>query len=159
MPEPIQLVYEKLLAASQAPAEPVIPTGDPETFLTVVVIFTTAAATMAAMRHAGRLASELNARLSLLAPQVVPYPMPLSAPPVAVGFSERRLRSMVAECGMPAMVRLFLCRDIHDALAGMLGPRSLVVLGGASRWWPNAARRLGRWLRRRGHEVVFVESE
>ncbi len=131
----------------------------PENSLAVAVIFTTVAATIAALRQAGALASRLGARITLLAPQIVPYPLPLASPPVLLDFNERRFQLIAEESPVETDVHIYLCRDPLEALRGALPPRSLVVLGGRRRWWPTREKRLARQLRRAGHEVVFTEME
>jgi hypothetical protein len=129
------------------------------TRLGVVVVFTSVESTMHALRKAGALASRLNARISLVVPQVVPYPLPLTSPPVLLDFSERRFRVIAAESPVETTVRLYLCRDEMETLAAVLEPHSLIVLGGRKRWWPTQEKRLARKLRRAGHEVILEEKD
>src|ERR1700761_8634201 len=58
------------------------PTESEEARLNVVVIFTSVQSTVAALKKAGTLANQLNGRITLVVPQVVPYPLPLNNPPV-----------------------------------------------------------------------------
>ncbi|HWC00821.1 MAG TPA: hypothetical protein VG672_29145, partial [Bryobacteraceae bacterium] len=60
---------------------------DPQ--LGIFVIFTSVKSTLAALRHAGALADRLAGRITLLIPQIVPYPLPLASPPVQIEWSER----------------------------------------------------------------------
>ena len=57
-------------------------TEEAERRLNISVIFTSVEATLAALKKAGALASSLGARITLVVPQVVPYPLPLESPPV-----------------------------------------------------------------------------
>ncbi len=118
------------------------------------MIFTSAPQTLAALRRAGDLASRLDARITLLVPQVVPFPCPLASPPVLVEFSERRLRLLAEASPVETTVKLYLCRDRWTALVELLKPRSLVVIAGRRR-----EKRLAQRLSRAGHEVVFAETE
>jgi hypothetical protein len=127
--------------------------------LNIAVVFTSIEATLAALREAGTLAISLGARITLLVPQVVPYPLPLESPPVLVVFNERRFRVIASESPVSTNVQIYLCRDPFETLASVLSPCSLVVLGGPKRWWPTRERRLASKLRRAGHEVVFKETE
>ena len=129
------------------------------TRLGVVVVFTSVESTVHALRKAGALASRLNARISLVVPQVVPYPLPLTSPPVLLDFSERRFRVIAAESPVETTVRLYLCRDQMETLAAVLEPHSLIVLGGRKRWWPTQEKRLARKLRCAGHEVILEEKD
>lgn len=132
---------------------------DDITRLGVIVVFTSVDATVHALRKAGTLATRLSANITLLAPQVVPYPLPLTSPPILLDFSERRFRVIAAESSVDTTVRIYLCRDQMDTLAAVLEPHSLIVLGGRKRWWPTEERRLARKLRRAGHEVILEETE
>ena len=114
---------------------------------------------MAAVRKAGLLASLLNARISLLVPQVVPYPVPLESPPVLLDFREQCCRDIAAQSHVPTAVHIYLCRDAAGTIQALLPPRSLVVIGGRKRWWPTREKTLARKLRHSGHEVIFIETE
>jgi hypothetical protein len=153
---------EVLIARAFAPAS-----GHPEQpqvteaggRLDVAVVFTSAGATLAALRKAGVLASHLGGRITLLVTQVVPYPLALENPPVPVDFTENRLSAIATESPVETVVRVYLCRDRFTTLAAALKPHSLVVLGGNRRWWPTPEQVLARRLRRAGHEVIFAEAE
>jgi hypothetical protein len=134
-------------------------TEETDARLDVAVVFTSADATITALRKAGALASQLTARVILVVPQVVPYPLPLDSPPVLIDFNERRFRAIASESPIETVVRVYLCRDRMETLATVLKPQSLVVLGGRKRWWPTNEERLARKLRRAGHEVIFTETE
>ena len=123
------------------------------------MVFTSVAATLLALKEAAALASSLAARITLLVPQVVPYPLPLESPPVLVEFNERRFRVIASESSVETKVQIYLCRDQLEALTLVLNPSSLVVLGGPKRWWPTSERRLARKLRSAGHEVILKETE
>jgi hypothetical protein len=127
--------------------------------LKVVVVFTTVESTLAALTKAGTLAHQMGAKITLVVPQIVPYPLPLESPPVLLEWSERRFRVIAEESPIETTVQVYLCRDRTMALLGALGPRSLVVVGGHKRWWPTPETRLASRLRGAGHEVVFAETE
>ncbi len=150
--------FEKTLTPSRKQTAPT--QGDAsESRLAVSVVFTSASATTVALRKAGALADSLNARIKLVAPQVVPYPLPLESPPVLLDFSEHRLQEIAMESPVETTVQIYLCRDSWETLKVVLAPRSLVVIGGNRRWWPTKEEKLARRLRRGGHEVVFAETE
>lgn len=152
----MSLVFERILVPGpDRPAEwPVREAG-----LNIAVVFTSWTATLTALKKANTLASRLNARITLVVPQLVPYPLPLSSPPVLLDFSERRLLDIVRQSPVEISVRLYLCRDRMETLAKALKGSPLVVLGGRKRWWPTAEARLARFLRRSGHEVILTETE
>lgn len=150
---------EKVLRTSAGlPAEPEIQRAGAQ--LNISVIFTSVEATLAALRHAGVLATSLGARITVLAPQVVPYPLPLESPPVLLEWSERRFSVLAETSPVETSVRLYLCRDAVETLKKVLEPRSVVVIGGRSGWRPFCReRKLARQLRRLGHEVIYAEME
>jgi hypothetical protein len=151
------LAFERMLIPAVARPDEAV--RQDSTRLGVVVVFTSVESTMHALRKAGALASRLNARISLVVPQVVPYPLPLTSPPVLLDFSERRFRVIAAESPVETTVRLYLCRDEMETLGAVLEPHSLIVLGGRRRWWPTREKRLARKLRRAGHEVILEEKD
>ena len=127
--------------------------------LNIAVVFTSVESTLAALKEAGNLANSLGARIKLVVPQVVPYPLPLETPPVLVEFNENRFRVIASESPVETSVQIYLCRDRFETLTSVLQPGSIVVLGGKKRWWPTKDELLARQLRRAGHEVVFKETE
>jgi hypothetical protein len=152
------LAFERVLGPSTGhTAPPAI--EETESRLNVVVVFTSTEATLAALRMAGALANRLRGRITLLVPQVVPYPLPLTSPPVLLDWNEERLRVIAGESRVKTTVLIYLCRNRLETLSAGLSSRSLVVIGGRKRWWPTAEKRLVRELRRAGHEVVFTETE
>jgi hypothetical protein len=128
--------------------------------LDITVVFTSVPATLAALRHAAILARNLTGRITLLVPQVVPYPRPLSSPPVLIDWNERRFRAIASASPAGTAVRVYLCRDRDETLLKVLEPRSVVVIGAKRRRWPfSQERRLARTLRRAGHDAVLIETE
>jgi len=130
-----------------------------ESTLNITVIFTSPESTIAALRKAGTLAESLSARITLVVPQIVPYPLPLASPPVLLDFQEERFRAIAARSPVDVTVQLYLCRDGTEILRRVLKPHSLIVVGGRQRFWPTAPNRLARKLRQAGHEVIFAEDE
>lgn len=153
----MSLTFEKLIAA--AAGRPEQPLEESQSSLSVVVVFTSVETTVQALRKAGVLASRLNARITLLVPQIVPYPRPITNPPVLVDFNEKRFRVIAGESRVETTVHIYLCRDRREALVKVLEPHSLVVIGDRKQWWRTAERRLAKQLRRAGHEVMMVETE
>jgi len=155
----MSLALEKILApAVGRPESPA--TEEAGSRLNISVVFTAIDSTLAALKQAGAMASSLGARITLVVPQVVPYPLPLNSPPVLLDFSERRFRVIAGASRVETQVRIYLCRDRLETLATVLKPHSLVVIGGRKRWWwPRPEKRLANRLRRDGHEVIFSETE
>jgi hypothetical protein len=133
--------------------------GADETYsgLDVAVVRTSVQGTIAALRKADSLARGLSARITLVALRIVPYPLPLTSPPVPLEFDEKLLLVIASEGPLETTVRLYLCRDQLETLAKVLKPHSLVVIGGRRRWWSTPEMRLATHLRRVGHEVIFTE--
>jgi hypothetical protein len=148
-----------------APARPFAEEADSK--LNVSVIFTSVRATLAALKEAGNLlggplgnqAGSLRGHITLIVPQIVAYPLPLTNPPVLVDFNETRLRVIASNCRVETRVCIYLCRDPLEILRSVLKPHSLVIVGSRKRWWPTAEKRLAAKLRIAGHEVILTERE
>lgn len=128
----------------------------PDAPLEVFVPFTTERGTMAALRRAARLARDLKARIEMIVPEVVPYPLPLDRPPIGRSRLENRYRMILQQCGVDACVQILLCRQPREAISCALRPGSLVVIGARLRRWPTRESRLCRWLEAQGYYVVVV---
>lgn len=153
----MSLVYKRLMVPATRRSEP--GAGKGRSDLAVAVVFTSVDATVEALRTAGALANRLNARIDLLVPQIVPYHLPISSPPVLLDFTEKRFRVMASESPVETTVHIYLCRDRLEALIQVLRPNSLVVIGDGKSWWRTAENRMAKQLRRAGHEVIMVETE
>ena len=154
----MSFAIEKILAPSTGhPKRPSTTEADQK--LSIAVIFTSVESTLSALKEAGTLACSLGARITLLVPQVVPYPLPLESPPVLLEFNERRFRLIASQSPVETTVRIYLCRDGLEILTNVLSPGSIVVIGGQKRWWPTREKKLARQLRQAGHEVFFKETE
>lgn len=152
------LALERMIApVTGVPGRPF--TDQTDSKLDISVVFTSVDATLAALKEAGDLASSLGGRITLIVPQVVPYPLPLTSPPVLVDFNERRLRVIASHTRVETRVSIYLCRDPLETLQSVLKPHSLVVLGSRKTWWPTAEKRLAKKLRGFGHQVVVTERE
>jgi hypothetical protein len=150
------LALEKMIApVTGAPVRPF--TEESGSKLDISVVFTSIEATLTALKEAGNLASSLGGRITLIVPQIVPYPLPLTSPPVLIDFSERRLRVIASNSKVETRVSIYLCRDPLEILRSVLRPHSLVVIGSRKSWWPTAEKRLAAKLRHFGHQVVVTE--
>ena len=121
----------------------------------IVVVFTTIAETVSALRAASTLARGSEASIRLLVPQVVPYPLPVNEPAVRPSHVAGGLLALAEEAGVEARIEIRLCRARGDALRQSLQPGSIVVLGSRCRWWQSGPGQLGRMLRNEGHHVVL----
>jgi hypothetical protein len=115
--------------------------------LAIHVAYTSEPETMAALRHAAKLATGLGARLLVVAAQVVPYGVDLDQPPVRPEFTADRMLRLAAEAGVEADVHVVLCRDRMEGLESVLGTNAVVVAG---------ENKLTRQLKKRGHQVLLV---
>jgi hypothetical protein len=115
--------------------------------LTINVAFTSDRETVAALKQAATLAAGLNARLLLVAPQVVPYGVDLDQPPVRPEFTGAKMLRLAAEAGVEAGVHVVLCRDRIEGLESVLGTNAVVIAG---------ENKLIRQLTKRGHQALLV---
>jgi hypothetical protein len=127
--------------------------------LDISVVFTAPEAALTALKQAAEYAGSLSGRITLIVPQEVPFPLPLTSPPVLLDFQEARLREIASKCPVETIVRIYLCRDRWEVLSAVLEPHSLVVVGSRRGWWFQREKRLARKLRKAGHEVIVAELE
>ena len=123
------------------------------------VLATSTAGSRAALALAIPLARGSGARLVVLIPKIVPYPISVDRPIDSTSFITRRYREVVDELNFDADIKVCLCRRVDDVVLQLLPAASTVVVGGrAGRWLPSRSERLARTLRRRGHHAVFAPS-
>jgi hypothetical protein len=82
----------------------------------IVVLHTTVAETLEALKTAAHLAAGLSARIRLLVLEVVPYPLPLDRPNVPLPFTKRRFRTLAASSSVETNVDIHLVRDPDKAI-------------------------------------------
>jgi hypothetical protein len=126
----------------------------------VTVIATTDEGTTAALNAASWLATDLDARITLLKMEIALNRFPLTRPQGSLLCTINRedalvRRSRAIEEDVDIQVRL--CRDIDSGLQRVLRRRALVVLGGRRHWWLSDEEKLERSLRRLGHHVIFID--
>jgi hypothetical protein len=122
------------------------------------VIYTGPEATRASLEAAGLLAQDLDARVELLGPHVVPYPLPLHRPTTPVRLIEQSLLALVRDCAVDTKVTVLLCRDREETIRRWLPQESIAVIGRRRRWGAGSAWRLIRTVRRNGHHVIVVNT-
>jgi hypothetical protein len=128
--------------------------------LCVTVIATTEEGTTAALKAAKWLATDLDARITLLKMEIVPVRLPLYRPPVSLKFIIKQQHSLVRQSGAreeDVDIQIRLCRDYNSGLLRVLRRRALVVIGGKRHWWLSGEEKLERALRRLGHHVIFID--
>jgi hypothetical protein len=131
--------------------------AEESTSLRIYVLFTEMSETVAALRSAAKLSTNLSAQIVLLVPLTVPHPLPLERPPVSLDFVCRRIREMAATVATEIEAYVYLSRDPQQAIMDTLSPASLIVLGSRHRWLFEKSRRIARKLRRRGHRVILAD--
>lgn len=125
--------------------------------LRVFVIHTSAQVTRAALSAVATLARQLDARVTLLAVEIVPFSLPLDRPAVPPSFLEQQLRALSGSIEAQVDVQLVLARDREVGIRRLISPRSLVVVATRKRWWPTWQNKLARSLARAGHSVALLE--
>ena len=124
----------------------------------VFVFATTVDGTRAALTAGVPLAKGSRARLVVLVPQIVPYPLPVDRPADATAFTERRHRNLVHAADGDAEIRICLCRAPQDVVQA-IPPESTVVVGGpGGALLPSREERLAHHLARLGHHTVFAAA-
>ena len=124
------------------------------------LVFTGLATARAALTAVTGYARDLGAQITILAAQVVPYPLPLEEPPVDVGLLERDLSALAAGQPVETAIQIYLCRDAWETIRNALPRESTVIVGGRKRWWrPTTEQRFARVLRRDGHRVIFLNLQ
>src|SRR6185295_9975370 len=126
--------------------------------LQVQVIATTEEGTRAALAQARHLSAYRNpARIVVLVPRTVSYLTPPDSPREDDLITEQ-YRDLVSESGVAATVRLCVGRQLSDVFRWMVSTQSVIVVGGRRRWWwPTAAQQIARYLKKKGHRVVFAD--
>jgi len=122
----------------------------------IVVLYTTVPETLQALKMAAHLAHDLSARIRLLVLEVVPYPLPIDQPDVALPFTQQRFRTLAENASIETRVDVHLVRDAEKTIETVLERNSVIVLGGRCSWWPTAQRKLANRLKRAGHIVVYA---
>jgi hypothetical protein len=102
-------------------------------------------------------AGDLGARITLLVPQVVPFPLSLSVPDVDTAFLERSMAEIASGYEMEVDVSVLLCRDRVETVLQNLPPESIVLVGRRRRWGSGAYSNLIRALKREQHHAIPVD--
>jgi hypothetical protein len=120
------------------------------------VVFTDLTGTAAALRSAATMTKDLRLELALIVAQLVPYPLPLTAPPVPVSFRIAQIRELIDSTGTYPDVEIYLCRDPVQALLKLLTPDAPAVIGVKEGWLPTPGSRLAHALERTGHQITLA---
>ena len=126
--------------------------------LCVSVLFTDVPSTLKALAKAGHLAVGLKASIDVIAPVVVPYPLPVGETPVNEKHLVRRLRTIACGMSVPTRINLVYCRDRSDAIRSLLKPDTVLVMAWKKRLLFDRTLRLANELRRDGYHVITVDE-
>ena len=138
---------------------PVLATlGEDSRTLHVSVLFTDVPATLEALNKAAKLSAGLNAEIELLAPEEMPYPLPLDQHPVRREYAARRLRAITGRINAPLRIHVIYCRDRTAAVRRYLKRKSPLVVAWRRRWFFDATSHLVRALRREGYHVITTDE-
>jgi hypothetical protein len=128
--------------------------------LEVIVVYTGPRSTLCALREAAALAASLHARIRIVLPSLVPYPLQLDQRPVREAHQCTALRTIAGGASVETAAQIIYCRDYIDAFR-LLRPQSLVVIADqANWWWPwGSVSRLSRSILRAGHHLIPVPAK
>jgi hypothetical protein len=122
--------------------------------LEINVIYTDCDATLAAIRYAARMATSLHARIPIVLPAIVPYPLTLDECPLCEAH-RRRLFEYSRGWNPHRDSRGDRSLSQYADLNRTMPPHSIVIVGGRRRWWPwSVGSRLDRPLSAGGHNVI-----
>ncbi|HVP45429.1 MAG TPA: hypothetical protein VMT32_02555 [Bryobacteraceae bacterium] len=113
--------------------------------------------TRTALGAVAALTRNLSARVTLVAVQIVPFPLPLDRPDVAPSFLEQELKILARGIDTPVDVHVVIARDRETGIEEAISPGALVVFAAKKHWWPTSHKRLARRLACAGHGVTFLE--
>ncbi len=124
--------------------------------LEVVVPYTEPTLTAEVLERVQELTAGLRARVSLMAVQALPYPLPFVCPTAVHAHLAELLTELAGRCSLPVAPQLVLARDRQEGFRCALKPASLVIVGTRRRFFRSPDERLARSLARDGHNVVLV---
>ena len=133
-------------------------TPAPMTRVPVHVIATTPEGTKCALTVARQLTHGVDSRVVLLVPRLTSYcdRADLSSRKRAALVDEHH--ALAADAGVHVTVLVCVCRRLDDVVEQLLGPATLVIVGGRRNlWWPSREQRLVDRLTSGGHSVVFAD--
>jgi hypothetical protein len=140
--------------ASKAGSKPTFVESPATKPLEIIVPFTRPDLTQAALDEADRLVGKQNARIRVVAVQVVPTGLPIDRPPVAQNYLKTAIQQML--CRAPVQGEIYLVRNAEHTWARLLPSRSIVMIASHKRWWRTQEERLAQAMRRIGHDVLLV---
>jgi hypothetical protein len=126
---------------------------------TIEVVATTVEGTAAALGTAVPLAAGSEAKLVVVVPHIVPYPIEPGAPVESTAVFVKQYEDIVAELGGNARIEIVVCRRLEDLVDKVVERDATVVIGGpVGRWLTSPEERFANRLSRRGRRVILVSS-
>ncbi len=128
----------------------------------ITVISTTTEGTLAALKTAARVATNLDAPITLTIIKEVRRHLSLEVPPLLIEFIEERAYALVADAGIrdkSVSIHIWFCHDRKKCLRQSLGPQTIAVVGGTKHWWQREERKLEEWLCREGYPTIFADAD
>jgi hypothetical protein len=126
---------------------------------TIRVFATTVEGTRAALATAVPLSKGSAAKLVLIVPRIVPYPLELDAPCESTTFLVKQYTAAIERLGGRATIDVCMCRRLDDVVSRIVAAQSTVVVGGrVGRWLTSPEERFANRLSQHGVPVVFAAS-
>ena len=152
-------ILERSSDASEEPSAAVGQSSDAGVRTDAVnVVFTTTEDTLSAVRLAQSLAKAMAVPLTLMYFRAVSYAVSVNTPDDALTVETDAFVNRLRAEGIDVRVRIFLCRNVRQALQLAFRRHSLIVIGGHRGWWPTASERWRRALEAAGHFVLLVQK-
>ena len=130
----------------------------PHSTSVVHVLATTAEGTTGALEAARQLTSGTDGKVVLFVPRLTTSGAPFDPSGEERNAILDRYRQIAADAGVHVSVVFCVCARLEDVVHQMLGPSTLLIVGGRSRaWWPTRERRLLDRLVGQGYPVVFAD--
>src|SRR5262245_45176166 len=125
----------------------------------VQVIATTIEGTSAALEMAVPLAAGSNARLVVIVPHLVSYPIEAATPIESTRLFAKRYEELAERLGAQARVEVVLCRRLEHLVDQLIDRDATIVIGGpVGRWITSPEERFANLVSSRGRRVILVAS-
>jgi len=120
--------------------------------LEIVVPFTTKPLTNAALDKVEKISQGLDVRVKVVCVQAVPFPLPLSCPPVSISFIRQALEDLLSV--HHAEAEIHVTRNLRSIWSTCIEPGSVIVIATTKHLLlQTKEERLAQDLREIGHEV------
>ena len=124
----------------------------------VSVVYTGFDETLQAARVGAELATKMNVPLRIVHFRTVPRQLDVDRPDGLSPVETDAFATRLAEDGIAARVRVYLCRNEEKTIPYAFRPSSIVVMGGQPSWWPTRVERWRHALEAAGNFVVLVHA-